>query len=669
MIGSGLVASATLHALRASGPGDLHLADGSPYPGNGGVLAKRPERAPRDLTATSSSRGWSADIDLEIHGCPTPGADWASTWLQGCELCLLCADVVDVGVALEVNARCLEYRVALVPALVMGAVGQTGPVIEPGVSACLQCVELRLQAATGRSCLAAFGAPDPRVASLVGEDLAARAVRFLTGASELRDRRVSYHWPDGSSANHPVLRTEHCPHCSGIGMTPAFRAPTRPELVDGRSEPCHILEIERELVDSVTGPILSLGRIQPHPEDPTMRHWVAAVADAGWAQAGHPVIHCGGNNLDDDRARAAALGEALERMSACQPAAGEMPMAPYRAVASDAVDPSTWELFDPATRARLDFPYGLVSPDDIVSWAWGWSLTRARPVLVPASRVFVPFHPRTPADHADYPTLSGFATANTLAEAAVTAVLETIERDALMIAWANRLSLPQLQLDRSSPGGVGEYVAAFADSNVEIRCSLLMLDLGAPVVLAMARGVRSGDPAIVLSAAAGLDPASACRRALAELAANRLNVRHAITAREWRQGLEQREVPDGTGHGLLYADREMALHLDCWWNARTTVALPSTGAPARSSVELHGLTTSIAAAGLETLIVELTPPAIRDLGLFVVKALVPGCYPLNFDSRWPHLGGRRLRSAPVTAGLLDSPRSFDALNRLPVPFP
>jgi ribosomal protein S12 methylthiotransferase accessory factor len=68
-------------------------------------------------------------------------------------------------------------------------------------------------------------------------------------------------------------------------------------------------------------------------------------------------------------------------------------------------------------------------------------------------------------------------------------------------------------------------------------------------------------------------------------------------------------------------------------------------------------------------VVDLTPPEIRDLGLSMVKALVPGAYPINFDSRWPHLGGRRLRAAPVAAGLLNVPRSFEALNRIPHPFP
>ena len=42
---------------------------------------------------------------------------------------------------------------------------------------------------------------------------------------------------------------------------------------------------------------------------------------------------------------------------------------------------------------------------------------------------------------------------------------------------------------------------------------------------------------------------------------------------------------------------------------------------------------------------------------------------MNFDSRWPQLGGARLYEAPVKAGLLSRPLTFDQLNRVPHPFP
>lgn len=589
------------------------------------------------------------------------------TWLDGCDVCVLCPDTVDAAMLLDVNARCLESGVPLVPGIPMGVVGQAGPVVRGGSSPCLQCVDLRLRTATGRSCLYAYGEVVAHVAERLGQDLAERAARVMAGTEAPQDGRLRYHWADGSTSEHPVLRTAHCPQCAGLAAQLAPRAVPRRQLDNHPGDPLSILRLERELVDPVTGPIQTLVRLGPEAGDPAIATWLAPVADPGWAQAGHPILSCGGTSLDDDQARAAALGEAVERMSACAPRATAMPVAPYDDVVAHAVDPAAWDLFDPATREQAAFPFARVSPADPISWTWGSSLTRQRPVLVPASRVFLAFGERTPADRADHPVVSGFATGNTHAEAATAALLETIERDALMIAWVNRLSPPRLALDRSSPGPVGAYAAAFEDAGVELRCLLLALDLGAPVVVAMARGARPRDRSLVLAAAAGLDPASACVRALAELAANRRHVRHmAALASAHREAVP---VPRHERRGADDPPSAGAAQLEDWWDARETVSIGDVHAPIPAAAALHRLVCSIAAAGLETVIVDLTLPEIRDLGVCVAKAIVPGSYPLMLDDRWPHLGGPRLRWAPVRSGLLGTPRPSHELNRLPLPFP
>ena len=74
-------------------------------------------------------------------------------------------------------------------------------------------------------------------------------------------------------------------------------------------------------------------------------------------------------------------------------------------------------------------------------------------------------------------------------------------------------------------------------------------------------------------------------------------------------------------------------------------------------------------AELEVTMVNLTAPAMESLGLQTVKVLVPGAYPMNFDGRFPHFGGKRMSKAPVTAGLRDTPIDFEDLCTIPHPFP
>jgi ribosomal protein S12 methylthiotransferase accessory factor len=604
-------------------------------------------------------------VHVELQPWPRRGA---ATWLDDCDLCIVAADQVSPQRVLELNARCLAARIPLLPGLAMGEVGQVGPLVRGGMGACVRCVDLRLRVATGRPCLAPYGPPHPRTAAILGGALAARAAEL----DELETTRVlSYHWANGSVTRHPILRTWRCPDCSHLEPQPAFRRPARMAFGDRpASDARHILAVRNQLVDPVTGPITELQVYDAAPGDPPVHHAVAALADEGWARSGHPLLHCGGNGLDEEAALAAALGEAVERACAVLPRASDVVVASYRDVQADAVDPLKWDLFHPSTRAQPGFPYARPTRSGRISWTWGWSLTEQRPMLVPASRVFVPFESRRPGDYVDYPLLSGFATGNTLEEATLRALLEVIERDSFMIAWANRLPLRRVRLDPDAPGGVGAYTRAFDQRGLEVRCGLVELDLGAPVAIAMVRSDRPGDAAVVVSAAADLDPAQACRRALNELTANRLNVRHSIAeAGGAFPSPDPSQVTDETAHALLYARPDMVGELARWWDPREEVSLPEEPRTASTWANLSALVETISGHGLDVLAVDLTPPEIRALDLWNVKALVPGAYPMNFDSRWPHLGGVRIVEAPVHAGLLDRPLRFDELNRVPHPFP
>ena len=90
--------------------------------------------------------------------------------------------------------------------------------------------------------------------------------------------------------------------------------------------------------------------------------------------------------------------------------------------------------------------------------------------MVPASRVFSPLRPSAPGDYIDGPIISGFATGNTLEEATLSGLFETLERDVFMIAWANKLPLKLLRLGPDSRDQVGEYFEAFCAADVEVRC-------------------------------------------------------------------------------------------------------------------------------------------------------------------------------------------------------
>lgn len=681
IIGLGRTGTTALTALLERGHSSFAIADESEvHPSDPAFVplfqVEDIGRPRPDVVADRLSSRYPA-ATFSIHAGPERGLGWYLDWLCEPALCLFAADAATPLALWRVNAACLNQRVPLFPGLVMGTVGQIGPVVMAGSGPCLGCLELRVRTATRRSPFPPPVKPDYLIADRVALEIANEAERFLAacrsaaaGASHDMPASVKYLW-DGGAGTHPLLRAPACPECGAYAPRMPFHSGRLLELQD---KPCsdsgRILRLAPVLVDPVTGPIKSFTKYEPAPADPALHHWVTALADPAWDSFGRDTVFCGGNALSNEVAQTAALGEAVERSSTCQVSWDDLLVARYCDIADEALDPLAWDLFDPRTRAAQGFPYAAPSRQVELSWVWGFSLTQKRPVRLPASRAFSPFRAVTPDDFFDAPIISGYSTHSTIEEAIYGALMEVIERDAFMIAWANQLQPPRLAIDPATSGEVGEYLAAFAARGIEVRCVLVDLDLGAHAVIAIARSRQTGDPSSVVAAAADMDVEAACRKALKELSANRLSVRHEmLSAGDSLPLPDPQLVVDERAHGLLYARPDMASWLDIWWESENRMPLPPASPAAGITSRLRDCIDVLMRAELEVTVVDLTAPAMQSLGLRTVKVLVPGAYPMNFDGRFPHFGGKRMRNAPVTAGLRDTPIAFDDLCRIPHPFP
>jgi ribosomal protein S12 methylthiotransferase accessory factor len=604
---------------------------------------------------------------LDVHpGWLATGKLWDAPWLVACDICLLAVDTVDAARCLELNAACQAARVALVPGLCMGDVAQVGPRITPGSGeACLQCIEIRVQTALGRTALAGPLPPGQSLARIVGRMLAVIATTVEAAGA---DNPLVYVWSDGRQTRHFPLRTVRCPACGCCEPRPHFAAPRQFDVSrSDADDPHRILRLQPFLVDSVVGVVPWLSTSPGDERQPAVTHAVASIADPVWARLGHP-LYAGGSDCDPDRAVAAALGEALDRISTADPGPDHVRVATFGEVAEEAIDPRRFDLFDEQTRGRPEFPFVDFAPDAPMSWVWAWSAAEERPVLVPAARVLLPFSAVTTADHADIANISGCATGTSLVTAALGGLLEVIERDTFMIAWMARLPLARVHIDERSSWEIGEYVAAFNATGREVRCATITLDWGIPLVVAIAASQHPSDPAAVVAAAAHPDLAHACRRALKELSANLAHVRHTMAEATALPDPDPSQIRTQEAHALLFARPDMFPHLEGWWAPARSVSLPAPENDPPAEV-FERITRGLARRGGDALLVDLSMSQLRGRGLWTVKSLVPGAYPMNFDALWPHLGGDRLRSAAVELGVRPEPMTIEQLHHVPHPFP
>lgn len=397
------------------------------------------------------------------------------------------------------------------------------------------------------------------------------------------------------------------------------------------------------------------------PADSRLTHVVASGA------AGPQPFEAGGAGYaaDPRAARAAAIGEAVERYAAARP-----PALPPPAAADElagAVDPERFALFADEQYARRGFRFVPFTRRTPVRWACGRSLADGSPALLPAQLVYLVWDEladgELPIAHA---TSSGLACGASFAEAALAALLELVERDAFMLVWRNRLSLPLVD-----GSGVGEVVAWERRYLDPARLRRRVVDLsrihGLPTLLAV---VSDAAGSLGVGAAAAADPAIAYRKALAEAYATHGAARRMRESVAHGRGTRE-EVTTFADHIAVYADPRNAARAGFLVASPHSVPLEAVPrlAPATAEGRLEAVVRRLLAAGIESYAVDVTTPDVADLGLRVVKAVAPELCQLDVRQDACFLGGPRLRHAPVALGLRARALGFHELNLDPHPFP
>ncbi|HEY4412845.1 MAG TPA: YcaO-like family protein [Gaiellaceae bacterium] len=380
-------------------------------------------------------------------------------------------------------------------------------------------------------------------------------------------------------------------------------------------------------LDSLVSPLVGLVRGMQEalagPED--------ARTAAAWCETAYPhALVGGGSGLSVRDARAAAIGEAIERYSACIVDPDACVVATARDLGAAAVDPARFALFSERQYTSVGFPYARFDRDMRLAWIEGVSLPRGKRAWLPAQLVHL-------AGHEDEPpicrtTSSGLACHTTFEGATEAGLLELLERDAFMITWKARLSWPLLDW------GDDERLTSFEETFLRpTGLHWHAVDLSAfwdvPIVAAVVRGGSS------LGVGAGA--ASTVQRAVMKA------LDEATRVRTWARALSATGVEAPAAEDIEELDDHIRFYADqC--NASKVDFLD--GSPQRQRVEnvesvdggIEALCLRLARRDITAYAVDVTSSDVRDAGLFVVRVVAPELCALDVEHTAQLLGARRL---------------------------
>jgi ribosomal protein S12 methylthiotransferase accessory factor len=431
-----------------------------------------------------------------------------------------------------------------------------------------------------------------------------------------------------------------------------------------------ILDLWSELVDSRTGIVRELRELLVDDDDPPFVHYLSYSSHTEAFGYLPNFGNNGGVGASPAAAIAKALGEAVERYCSAMFDYDDLTWSTYRGLGEPATPPDAFALYTSAQYDAPGFPWRRFDVDTPVAWVRGTSLVSGEAVLVPAPFVYVPYHyQRSRADTpVTQPISTGLACGVSFENAALSALCEVVERDAFTLMWQARLRRPRIS-STSLPGGLLDLVERYHSVGLVVHLVDISTDVACPTVLSIAEGFAPTSPALAVAAASHPDPGVATRKSLEELAHTR---KFAAQVMDFLPPVPvdveggHPAVDGQRAHLRFYCPQESKAAARFAWSGEDEVAMGEVRVAADGS--LDALVAEVSATGEDVIACDLTTPDIAELGLRVVRVVVPGFHPLQMGHVNRCQGGRRLATMPSRLGAA-APWAPEHDNPYPHPFP
>lgn len=426
------------------------------------------------------------------------------------------------------------------------------------------------------------------------------------------------------------------------------------------------------IVDERVGIVQFVSEAPRQPGNPDFFHFYAQACNtrsfSGQANFGKT----GGASTERRVAMAKAIGEAIERYCGAIYELADLPLHSYSDAPFQCVHPSAYALLSPEQYQMAGMLFVPFEEKTMVRWVAALDPLGGEIWQVPAAMVYVPYvYHRGHGDSPISQSIStGLACHCSYTEAAISAVCEVIERDAFTITWQAMLAHPQIRVESLSARS-RDMVTHFERAGYAVTLFNMTLDTGVPTVLAVSRGTLGDMPALVPAGAASPDPEEAVCKSLEELEHTR---EYCQKIRMHLPRLEPEphygHINDQTGHLNFWCDHANAPLADFLFASSERIdfdEIPrlSTGNPAR---DLRVLLEKVRAVNHMALLCDLTTSDVADVGLAVVRAVIPGFHPLVVGHSIRSLGGKRLWTVPQKLGYAGITQSRGD-NPVPHPYP
>jgi ribosomal protein S12 methylthiotransferase accessory factor len=428
----------------------------------------------------------------------------------------------------------------------------------------------------------------------------------------------------------------------------------------------------KQFVSQKTGIIKLLAEQPIEQDDPAIFSFGTVMGDTSRYSPRRCSVRNGGAGLTRDSALAATIGEAIERYCSNFYERDQLHFASYDDLKYEGVSPEKFALFSARQHSRKDFVFVPFTSASRICSTWAYSLVDHRCKLVPACFVYLPYVFQQGESLIGPSTSTGLACGTSLEEAILTGIYECIERDAFIIMWLNKLSMPLVDVRNGITRVANLFRQKFATSNIEYYICDITSDIGIPTFYTLAIGQSTEGILACVGSATRLNGEEAIQKTLVECAQGRPYLRQVLRMEpNWSCGDSFSNVRSFDDHGRLYSSMPELIPKLLFVKEGVTCPMSQVRDLSSGSVleDIHTCVRRLAENGFDVLVTDLTTRDVASKGFRVVRVMVPGLQVLHGDHNFPFLGGTRLYQCPKKLGLAQDDTVETDLYPWPHPFP
>lgn len=366
-----------------------------------------------------------------------------------------------------------------------------------------------------------------------------------------------------------------------------------------------------------------------------------------------------GSGISPAEAKLHALMEMVERYSSMVIDESRITWTTYNKVRNRAINPLEFTLYEDRLYRKKDFRCSRFSPNSTLPWLEGQDLFSGKRKLLCADFVYYPAIREKPLV---METSNGAASHTNLVQAILNGLYEAIERDAFLIMWLKRLSMPIIDL-KDLPFSFSESIRMINKYGMMVKLVDLTNDTNVPTVMAVCYNKSDKYPGLIVGAGTHIDPKKAIQKALLE---TELLLFHYVENPTEKRITGMNKIQHSYEHAMYYLSPGRRKHWDFMIKSREKSNIYELKQTVRSNYGiLMGIVKRLQASGHRVIWVDITPPDIQRLGIKVVKVYVTGFQQLYFGNE-NRLNLERLSKVPVRHGY-SKKKEIDLINTEPHP--